>query len=682
MATRTRRPKPAPERLSRGPVFCAVLAGCSWTWAIAILATRHHLVGTYSAVVAAPPLWGIIGLPLPVLSLTLALGGFMTWLALACVRANPDRFPRPAAWLLASCFVPVLDFFRLAGIDDIPVTFVEPLALIAITTLTVEGMAARLQIPSRAEHVIASLPWVGLVWLASVVLGTWYVHQSLRAYNHFMLGFNDFGHFAQRVANTWAGRGFLLETPSLPPFWDHFNPGLVLLTPLWGLWPDPRLFMVLQAACIVLSAPILYAIARQLQATRMEAALWAIAYLVYPPVSQLNLSFSYGWHPVSLALPLLFLAILLLLKGRRIWALVVVLLATSFREDVVVIVGCLAAAMVLQSGWLHHQRDPGESPSGRSSVLADALPWWAWLAVNLAAIVVFVLIYEFAGFREFQVSRFERLGDSTWAIAASPILRPVAFWGTVFSPESIYFASALFLPLGLRALWRGRWILLATALPLGVLVAWGHRPATSIAFQYSTTFLPLLFVAALIGSWASLGRTNSRAVIGPLWPATATALAGCIAASLWLGSSPWCRNTLTDTIAQTYAHNGMEQYQDRLPGTEGIKALHHAVALVDRENARVLATGRIAAHFVGADRLDTVGQAGQRWKAFQQEVGPNHNPIELFNWILIDTYERFQQSQQNIDFILNEAKLAGFQLVEAQRGVIVLNRVEEDPPPE
>lgn len=605
----------------------------------------------------------------------------MTWFVVGSVKADPGRFPRPAAWLLASCFVPILDLCRLAGIDDIPVTFLEPLALIAITTLAVGGMATRLSIPSRTEQVLASLPWAGLVWLASIVLGIWYFYQSLQAYNHFMLGFNDFGHFAQRVANTWAGRGFLMETPSLPPFWDHFNPGLALLTPVWALWPDPRLFMVFQAASIVLSAPILYAIARQLQATKLEAAMWAVAYLVYPPISQLNFSFSYGWHPVSLALPLLFLTLLLLLKGRRIGALVVVLLAASFREDVVVIVGCLAAAMAIQSGWLHRQRRRGESPSPHSAMLADTLPWWAWLAVNLAAIVVFALIYEFAGFREFQVSRFERLGESTLSIAASPFLRPVAFWETVFSPESIYFLLALFLPLGLRALWRGRWILLATVLPLGVLVAWGHRPATSIAFQYTTTFLPLLFVAPLIGSWAPSGRTNSESATSPLWPATVTALAGCIVASLWLGSSPWCRNTLTDTLAQTYADAGMEQFQDRLPGTAGIKALHHAVSLVDRKNARVLATGRIAAHFVGVDRLDTVGQACQRWKAFEQEVGPGHNPIELFNWILIDTYERFQQSEQNIDFILKEAKLAGFRLVEAQRGVIVLNRIE-DPPPE
>ena len=64
-----------------------------------------------------------------------------------------------------------------------------------------------------------------------------------------MLGYHDFGHFAYRVASTWEGRGFLLETPSLPAFWDHFNPGLALLAPLWGLWPDAQALLA-AAGCL------------------------------------------------------------------------------------------------------------------------------------------------------------------------------------------------------------------------------------------------------------------------------------------------------------------------------------------------------------------------------------------------------------------------------------------------
>jgi len=234
---------------------------------------------------------------------------------------------------------------------------------------------------------------------------------------------------------------------------------------------------------------------------------------------------------------------------------------------------------------------------------------------------------------------------------------------------------ALLIPLGSRSLFRGRWILLACALPVSVLLAWGHRPATCIAFQYTTTLIPILFLAAMVGAGKHTDRTSSGVASGPMWQATVTALVGCAAASMWLGASPWCRNTLTDVVGQTYLEaGGLPFLEDRLPGSEGIKVLHEVVALVDREDASVLATGRIAAHFVGAERLDTVGQAPQRWAAFEAEAGPGRSGIELFDWVVVDTYERFQQSHENIAFVLEEAKRANYRIIEARRGIVVLTR--------
>ena len=335
-------------------------------------------------------------------------------------------FRRAVGWLLFSSVVPALDLLRLLDCP-IPLTFMEPLFLAGLTAAAVGEMAVALSVPSEVQKRVASIPWSLVVWGVAILLGIWWYLQSVDAYDNFLLGFNDFGHFGQRVANTWNGRGFLMETPSLPPFWDHFNPGLALLAPVWGLWPDPQLFMLIQAICLAVSAPIVYAIARQLGATGLEGAMWSIAFLVYPPLSQLNLSYTYGWHPVSLALPLLFLAFLFLLRGQRLASLLVALLACSFREDVVVIMGCLAAAMALQLGWVRWRGE--ESALSETGVLADKFPIWAWATINLALIVSFVLIYEFSGLRQFQVSRFEKLGDTALEIFASPLLRPGVFLG-------------------------------------------------------------------------------------------------------------------------------------------------------------------------------------------------------------------------------------------------------------
>ncbi len=657
--------------------FVAIAAVCLWTWAVALLATRHHLVGTYGVVQGAPWFWGLVALPVPLLFLILVLGVLLTLLGLRYGRATGQRFPRALAWLLVSAFVPALDLCRLVGVA-IPLTFIEPLALAAVTALAVGEMAAVLPIRSGVQPRIASVPWVAVAWGVAILLGIWWYRQSVGAYDCFMLGFNDFGHFGQRVANTWAGRGFLMETPGLPPFWDHFNPGLALLAPLWGLWPDPRLFMLLQAACLASAAPILYAIARRSGASQVEAAMWATAYLVYPPLSQLNLSYSYGWHPVSLAIPLLFLTILCLLKRQRLGALAAALLACSFREDVVVILGCLSAAMALQLAWTRWRRQREDSAVHEPNALAAALPLWVWATICVILIVAFVFIYEFAGFRQFQVSRFDRLGDSGLEILASPILRPAAFWGTVLRPESAYYLAALLVPLGLRSLYRGRWILLACVLPVVVLLAWGHQPAITIAFQYTTTFIPILFLAAIAGAKTSDDGNGSQDSVSPMWRATVTAWVGCATASLWLGSTPWCRNTQTDVIGMTYAAAGLDQYQDRLPGSEGLEELHQVVSLVQREKASsVLATGRLASHFIGIERLDTVGQAPLRWAGFESEAGPDRPAIELFEWIVVDIHERFQQSDKDIRFILEEAERAGYRRIAARRGIVVFRRPDK-----
>ena len=670
MTVKTKRPTSVHAPSSRLCFFLAVLAGIVWAWAVSLLTTRHHLVGTYRVVEGAPPLWGPVVLPIPLLLLILAFAVLVVLLCEHYLRASEDRFPRAIRWLFLSSFVPLLDFLRLLGVP-IPLTFIEPLVLAALTAFAVGEMSNVVRTPLPMQQRIASVPWLGVVWSVAVGLGIWWYWQSVQAYNHFLLGFNDFGHFGQRVANTWAGRGFLMETPSLPPFWDHFNPGLALLAPLWGLWPDPRLFMAIQAFCLIVSAPIVYAIARQLNASRPEAAMWAAAYLVYPPVSQLNLSYSYGWHPVSLALPLLFLALWLLLKGWRVGSLLAAVLACSFREDVIVILGCMAAAMALHSVWKRwHQEEVRETND-----VASKLPLWAWGAINLTLIAAFGVIYEFSGFRQFQVSRFERLGDTGLEIIASPLLRPSAFWGTVLRSESAYFLLALLIPLGFRSLSRGVWILLACLLPVGVLIAWGHRPATSIAFQYTTTLIPILFLAAMVGAGKTADQADVDKGTHPMWQGTMTALAGCVVASLWLGSSPWCRHTATDVIAKTYAHAGLDKYEDRLPGTDGIGVLHDAVTLVYEEGASgVLATGRLAAHFVGVPRLDTIGQAPARWAAFETEAGPGRSGIELFQWVVVDKYERFQQSSEDIQFVLNEAEKAGYRLVDSRHGILVLRR--------
>ena len=185
--------------------------------------------------------------------------------------------------------------------------------------------------------------WLKLcVGLLMLLCGVWWFAQSVEYHRNFMLGFNDFGHFLQRVSNTAAGRGFLMETPVLPPFWDHFNPGLVLLVPIWMLYPHVELVFALQAGALALCALPIFGIARRLGCSRLAASLFGGAWLMQPATGQMNLAYTYGWHPITFAIPLLLGAIWALLSGRKWTALVCTLFAMSMEEGVFVIVALVA----------------------------------------------------------------------------------------------------------------------------------------------------------------------------------------------------------------------------------------------------------------------------------------------------------------------------------------------------
>jgi len=662
-------------------VALAVAAGIGWFWAFSVLATRHHLIQTYDVV--PTELWGWSFFLLPSWKLLLFLCVAVA-LAAGCIhppQSGSGPLRRPAYWLLAAYAIPVLELARLAG-ATIGATLLEPLWLSFVTGIAVASMVRAPSWTDGLSRISERRTWLVVVWLLSVGAAVWWYLQGQRAYNDFMLGYHDFGHFARRVVNTWEGRGFLIETPSLPAFWDHFNPGLALLTPLWGAWPDARLFLLVQAVCLVAPAPLVFGIARAWGAGAFAAAAWAAAYLAFPAVGQLNLAFSYGWHPVSLALPLIFASVWLLLRSHRVWAAGTAVLACSFKETVLVTLACFAAALAFQAWWTRRRDDASQESTRADGLLASRLPVWGWATVWAAITIAFVLIFKMTAFSEFQTNRFSSLGDSAVEILLSPVTRPSVFWGQILQPKSAWFVLALVVPLGLTTVVRGWPILLAVLLPIGVLLAWEHQGSTCIAFQYITTLVPVFVVAAIAGAARPRaknlgpGSDNDARTPDVFLAAGLSGLAASLTASTFLGALPWSSPTLTNVASISYQTDDPDpRHNPRAVGSEGNAALNEIVAMVGGKDSAVLATGRIAAHLLGVRRLETVEQAKVfRWDALCQEAGEGRSGVEVFDWIVLDTAEQFQQSADNVQFLVQEAERAGFRKERFNHGVLVLQK--------
>ncbi len=665
-----------PERLPRDSHRLlwgtALFAVCLWAVSATATSSRIHLVMGYTTIPAGPS-W-----------LEPFMASDASWLLVALFTAiwlfqlgRVAKLSSSRAWqavlTMVVANVSTLAFLTRIFGSELPPSYWEPLWLSAWAGSSMALLAYETQPVDRAR---LSWPWsLACTCVLVTLFAGWWYQQSLAYYQNYLLGFNDFGHFAQRIANTAEGRGLLLESPVLPAFWDHFNPGLLVFVPLWKMYPNVNLFFAVQAISLAVGALLIWLMAKRLKFRPRDGAWMAAAWLVQPALGQMNVAYTYGWHPISLAIPLLLLALWALLAENRWLAVVASILAMSMEEGVIVIVCLFCANNVWLCLWpsvwsRRNSLDPTSNfQTGASGLAADRAQTrrifgvgpLVWSAAALASGIGFLLVYQFSGIAEFQTGRFVALGNSATEVVLSPLLRPSAFWGQIFRWDKLAFCLSLWLPCFAFSLWHGwRW-LLPTALPLLLLVVWDHKPAASLAFQYSATLLPLFWFATLHGA---AGQTTATAV---------GALSTGLLLSLYMGQLPYSSPTLLDVEGRTY---GTQSQWRRQSAEEDGRWLDDQVRTIHQDGSAVLATGRIAAHLVGNRDVETVGQYVQRREELATLSDRMGAPIKHYRWIVLDRQEAFQQSQDDIATVQAEALQAGFVEVTQRYGVLILQRVE------
>ncbi|MER3450373.1 MAG: hypothetical protein C4315_11620, partial [Chloroflexota bacterium] len=158
------------------------------------------------------------------------------------------------------------------------------------------------------------LPWASRIQPGAMVGGLvvsyfamWATFSYLR-HASFHSHAYDLGILAQVMWNTVNGRPFLTTvmfeyTSNLLA--HHFSPILLLIAPLYALWPRPETLLVVQAAALALAAIPFYCIGRRLGGEATGLAL-AVAYWLYPAAHYVNL---FDFHEIALAVPLLAFAL-------------------------------------------------------------------------------------------------------------------------------------------------------------------------------------------------------------------------------------------------------------------------------------------------------------------------------------------------------------------------------------
>jgi hypothetical protein len=156
----------------------------------------------------------------------------------------------------------------------------------------------------------------------------------------------------------------------------------------------------------------------------------------------------------------------------------------------------------------------------------------------------------------------------------------------------------------------------------------------------------------------------------------------CAILGLFVGQMPWSLDSLVEVKAKTFGIDGGERRDvgstDHLWLMTQLRDIRKQGAVrsdgehIPLQELRILATGRIAAHCLGAKDIETVGQFWQRYDGLKNLDLNSPSPILRYDWIVLDHREGFQQTREETDRVKQEAIRFGFRVLRSEHSVDIL----------
>ena len=307
---------------------------------------------------------------------------------------------------------------------------------------------------------------------------------------------NDMGNMVQVVDNTAHGR-FLAMTSNdgrqINRLASHVDPILVLFALPWLVWPDPALLLIAQAVLVALAAWPVYRLGLRHLSDPMAAAGCALAALLYPPLQFAALD---EFHPVTLAIPLLLFAFVLLEEDRRWLAVPFLVLAALCKEEIPLVIALMGLYFAL-----------------RKRRLWPLIVTAAAGAYFLAAVGLVIPHFNSAGSSAF-LDRYSNGEESMRSLATGLLTQPWRAVTTLLAPSGLAYLVKLLWPFGFTSLASPLTFLIG--LPELLINLLSSKPQQhSIAYHYVAAEVPFVIAAMVlglrrIGGWLARGSARAR----------------------------------------------------------------------------------------------------------------------------------------------------------------------------
>jgi uncharacterized membrane protein len=486
------------------------------------------------------------------------------------------------------------------------------------------GSVARLR-AWASEHA-----WALAVW-GSMLAWTGVLFMIVRgAYMNFRFGRFDLGNMVQAVWSTTQGRPLEMTDGStgeqVVRLGTHVDPLLVLLAPLWVVWPSPLVLALTQIAVVALGALPVFWLGRRHLGSERQAGILALAYLAYPWVAT---SAAGAIHPVTFAITFLLFAV---------WAL----------DSDRIVLFAIFAALTMATGELMGLPILGLGvwyALARGRRLAGSLIALAGIAWSIVA--VYLVVGHFRGDGSVYYGFYDEVGGSPQGVVRMLFSEPGVVLRALVEGHDIVYVLWLGLPLLFLFLLSPG--LAAVALPQSLANGLSDfRSMTDPRYHSVAAIVPVLIAATVFGvSRTSAGRR-------PL--AVGGVLACCVTLSLVL--APWARLIGEKPLGA----------REVIPADRSA-ALADAVALVP-SGAAVTTSNTAGGHLSARERVYSVPLLGRAEWVVVDRADP---------WVVTRDSPILTNDPERVEaFVTRLENDASWSTVFDRSGVVVLRRNATD----
>lgn len=384
----------------------------------------------------------------------------------------------------------------------------------------------------------------------------------------------DLGNMEQVVWNVIHGNGFTLTDPMGPNQESrlavHADFLLILIAPIYFLWQDPRMLILIQIAVMGLGAIPVYWIAKRVLGSDRIALIFASLYLLYPPLQRMTL---HDFHAVALSITFLLFSYWFLETKRFGWFLFFGILAALGKETEWVTLGLMGLYAAMQ----HKKYALG-------------------MVIFIAGMGMFYFLYwhlmpaYIPGGQHFALGYMSDYGDSQNSVVTGLLSKPWNVIMTLFQPSRLYYYLQLFLPVGFLSFFSPA-VLIFSFHTILINTLSSNGLMRQIDYQYTSNLIPFIFISAIFGfkklrTWTQ--TMNKKVLRKNMRSALCISGVACVAAAVYL----WGEIPLTN--------------QDRfyffiwpIPEKQSV----HLIREIIPENASVSATNNIGSHFSNRELL-------------------------------------------------------------------------------